>query len=231
SQRLAVYLKKRGARIFTSARVTRIENDTVYYLDKKGEECQSQSAAILVAAGRKAALDGLLAEGVELEINRGVVADELGRTSLDNVYVIGDARSGNIQLAHVAMAQGENVIDVIAGRKPSIDMKTVPSCLYSDPEAASVGLSEQQARDMGIEVRVRKALTGGNGKSVIEDAESGYVKLVMDESDVIIGGQMVCPHATELIGEIAVAVQKKLTLSQLREVIHPHPTVCEMIVQ
>ncbi|MBQ6653992.1 MAG: dihydrolipoyl dehydrogenase [Erysipelotrichaceae bacterium] len=231
AQRLAVYLKKKGARIETSVRVISIDDDVVCYLDKKGQECRSQSAAILIAAGRRANVEGLLAEGVQLEINRGITADENGRTSLDGVYVIGDAMAGNIQLAHVAMAQGENVIDTILGRPQSVDMKTVPSCLYSDPEAASVGLGEQQAKDMGIAVRVHKSLTGGNGKSVIEDAESGFVKLVTDENDVIIGAQLVCPHATELISEAALAVQKKMTVKELREVIHPHPSVSEMIAQ
>ncbi|MBO4538388.1 MAG: dihydrolipoyl dehydrogenase, partial [Erysipelotrichaceae bacterium] len=82
-----------------------------------------------------------------------------------------------------------------------------------------------------INVRVSKTLTGSNGKCVIEDAESGYVKLVMNEKDVIIGGQLVCPHATELIGEIALAVEKEMTARELSAVIHSHPTVNEMIGQ
>ena len=229
AQRLTMHLKKRGAAIVTSGRVTAIEDDTVRYLDKKGEACQVSSEAILVATGRKANLEGLLSEGVSLEINRGVLTDESGRTSLANVYAIGDAVSGNIQLAHVAMAQGENVIDIIQGRQPSIDLKVVPSCLYTEPEAASVGLYEQQAKDLGLNVHCRKALTGGNGKCVIENADSGYAKLVLDENEVILGAQLVCPHATEMIGELALAVQKKMTAGQLAEVIHPHPTINEMV--
>ena len=231
AQRLTAHLKKRGAVIVTGARVSAIEGDTVCYLDRKGQQCRCSSEAILVATGRKASVEGLLGEGVSLEVSRGIVADGNGRTSAPHIYAIGDAVSGNIQLAHVAMAQGENVIDIIQGRQPSVDMKTVPSCLYTDPEAASVGLYEQQAREQGISVRCSKSVTGGNGKCLIENAESGYVKLVMDENDVIIGGQMVCPHATEMIGEIALAVEKKLTAGQLAEVIHPHPTVNEMIAQ
>ncbi len=229
AQRLSMHLKKRGAVIVTGARVTAIEDDRVCYLDKKGEACSLSSEAILIATGRKANLDGLLAEGVSLEVNRGIVTDDAGKTALGSVYAIGDAVSGNIQLAHVAMAQGENVIDVISGRKPVIDTNVVPSCLYTEPEAASVGLFEQQARDMGLNVHCRKSLTGSNGKCVIENADSGYVKLVLDENEVILGAQLVCPHATEMIGELALAVEKKLTVAQLAEVIHPHPTINELI--
>ena len=229
AQRLNMFLKKRGAVIHTSARVTAINDDTVVFTDKKGQECQVSGQAILVATGRKSNLDGLLAEGVQLEINRGICADEDGRTSLPGVYVIGDARSGNIQLAHLAMAQGENVVDTIMGREKAIDEKVVPSCLYTQPEAASVGLYEQQAKEMGLNVHSRKSLTGANGKCCIEDSESGYVKLVLDENEVIIGAQLVCPHATEMIGELALAVKNGYTAGQLAEVIHPHPTIMEMI--
>jgi dihydrolipoamide dehydrogenase len=229
AQRLTMHLKKRGAVIVTGGRVTAIEDDRVCYLDKKGEPCCVISEAILVATGRKANLEGLLAPAVSLEVSRGIVADENGRTALKGIYAIGDAVSGNIQLAHVAMAQGENVVDIICGRQPAIDLKVVPSCLYTEPEAASVGLYEQQAKDLGLNVHCRKTLTGSNGKCVIENADSGYVKLVLDENEVILGAQLVCPHATEMIGELALAVQKKLTADQLAEVIHPHPTISEMI--
>ena len=229
AQRLNMFLKKRGAVIHTSARVTAINDDTVVFTDKKGQECQVSGQAILVATGRRSNLDGLLAEGVQLEINRGIFADEDGRTSLPGVYVIGDARSGNIQLAHLAMAQGENVVDTIMGREKAIDEKVVPSCLYTQPEAASVGLYEQQAKEMGLNIHSRKSLTGANGKCCIEDSASGYVKLVLDENEVIIGAQLVCPHATEMIGELALAVKNGYTADQLAEVIHPHPTIMEMI--
>ena len=91
-------------------------------------------------------------------------------------------------------------------------------------------MTETEAKEKGIEVITRKALTGANGKCMIEQAESGYVKLVIDKnSEQIIGAQLICPDATNMIGELAVAVQKKMTVSELKEVIHPHPTVVEMI--
>ena len=126
AQRLAMKLKKMGAVIEASCRVQSISgeavNMSVSYLDKKGNEKTACADAVLMAAGRRAALEGLFGEGVAPELNRGaLVADADGRTSIDGLYAIGDAVAGNIQLAHVAAAQGENVIDVICGGKGAVD--------------------------------------------------------------------------------------------------------------
>ncbi|MBR6958100.1 MAG: FAD-dependent oxidoreductase, partial [Erysipelotrichaceae bacterium] len=231
--RISMFLKKKGAVIVTKAAVRKIENDgelrKVTYADKNGNEVQVTGNDVLCAAGRRANVSGLF-ENVDVEINRGIVTDENYRTAISNIYAIGDCRRGNVQLAHVAMAQAVNVIDVICGREKSVDEGVIPSCIYTDPEMASVGLIETEAKEKGIEVIARKTLTGANGKCMIEQADSGYVKLVIDKnSEQIIGAQLICPDATNMIGELAVAVQKKMTVSELKEVIHPHPTVVEMI--
>ncbi|MBQ4253788.1 MAG: FAD-dependent oxidoreductase, partial [Erysipelotrichaceae bacterium] len=220
---------KKGAEVFCKVRIEKIEGNTVFYLDPKGNPAEVSADRILVAAGRRANIEGLFAESFSVEKARGIIGDECGRTSYGNIFVIGDAKDGNIQLAHVAEAQGLNAIDVIMGREPSIDVSVIPNCVYTSPEIASVGLSERQAREQGIEVTSRKVLTGSNGKSVIEEAESGYVKVVLDKDMRIIGAQMVCPHATELISEMTLLVQQRMTVSQLKQVVHPHPTVAEMI--
>ena len=112
-----------------------------------------------------------------------------------------------------------------------MDMRVVPNCVYTTPEVASVGLSEEQAKAEGIPVKCGKYLTGANGKCLIENTESGYVKLVAHkDTGVILGAQLVCPRATDLIGELAVAVQQALTANELSSVIHPHPTFIEMIL-
>ena len=231
--RINMFLKKKGAVIVTQAAVRKIENDgelkKVTYADKNGNEVQVTGNDVLCAAGRRANVSGLF-ENVDIEINRGIVTDDNYRTAVSNIYAIGDCRRGNVQLAHVAMAQAVNVIDVICGRKKSVDESVIPSCIYTDPEMASVGMTETEAKEKGIEVIARKTLTGANGKCMIEQADSGDVKLVIDKnSEQIIGAQMICPDATNMVGELAVAVQKKMTVSELKEVIHPHPTVVEMI--
>ena len=115
-------------------------------------------------------------------------------------------------------------------KKPGLDMSVVPSCVYTTPEIASVGLTEENAKANGIVVKSGKYLTGANGKCLIEGTESGYVKLVTDkENGRILGAQLVCPRATDMVGELTLAIQKGLTAADLSEVIHPHPTFSEML--
>ena len=236
AQRLAMKLKKLGAVIEASCKVQTISGEagsmSVTYLDKKGKEQVACAEAVLMAAGRRAAIEGLFGEGMVPEMSRGaLVADADGRTSIPGLYVIGDAMAGNIQLAHVAAAQGENVIDVIGGGRGTVDMKVVPSCVYTCPEIASVGLSQEQAKERGLSVVVKKLPTGSNGKSLIAGGDGGFVKLVAAEDGTLLGAQLVCDRATDLIGELAVAVRLGLKLEDIAATIHPHPTFVEMIGQ
>lgn len=235
AQRLTMNMKKQGVKVEAKASVQKIEGTpgamTVTYADKKGAEHTVSAQGVLAAAGRKANLDGLFGPDFSLELERGaIVGDVDGRTSVPHIYVIGDAKAKNIQLAHVASAQGENAVAMITGKQPPLDMSVVPSCVYTDPEIASVGLTEEGAKAAGIPVKTGKYLTGANGKCLIEGTESGYVKLVTDsENGRILGAQLVCPRATDMVGELTVAIQKGLTAAELATVIHPHPTFSEML--
>lgn len=227
--RLNMFFKKKGITAICSAAVKKISEDhSVTFTDKKGEEQVLQADEVLIATGRRADIASLAEDSLGLEINRGVVSDDNGKTNIDNIYVIGDARSGNIQLAHVAEAQGENIVDLILGKDPEIDMSVIPSGIYTEPEIASVGVGEDQLKEKGIEYQSKKFLTGANGKCLIENSESGFVKILIAD-DVIVGGSIITPHATELIGELAIAVQKKMSPEQFVKVVHPHPTISEMI--
>ena len=234
AQRLTMILKKQGVTVEAKAMVQKIEGTpgemTVTYTDKKGAEHQITAQGVLAAAGRIANLDGLFGPDFSVELDRGaVVGDEVGRTSMPHVYVIGDAKARNIQLAHVASAQGENAVAAILGKRLPLDMSVVPSCVYTTPEIASVGLTEEAAKAAGQKIKTGKYLTGANGKCLIEGTESGYVKLVTDEATGrLLGAQMVCPRATDMIGELALAIQQGLPATALAEVIHPHPTFSEM---
>ena len=235
AQRVAMHLKKRGVAVDASARVTAIEGEpgamVVRYTDRRGKERQAEAEGMLVACGRRANTEGLFAPGAAPELLRGaLVCDDAGRTSVEHIWAIGDVIAGNIQLAHVAEAQGRNVIASICGGELPVDMRVVPSCVYTSPEAASVGLTEDEAKAQGIAVRTGKALTGANGKCLVEESESGYVKLVAEaESGVILGAQLVCPRATDLVAELALAISLGCTAEQLARVIHPHPTVSELV--
>ncbi len=235
AQRLAMQLKKSGVAAHTSAMVQKIEQTDaglrVTWLDKKGAEQTAEAGRVLMATGRRAATEGLFAPGAEPETQRGAVcADEAGRTSVPGLWAIGDCKAGTIQLAHVASAQAENAVAAILGQEPPVDMATVPACVYTSPEVASVGLTEEAAKAAGIAVKGLKTPTGANGKSVISGGEGGYAKLVVAQEDGrVLGAQLVCPRATDLIAELALAVERGCTAEDLVRVIHPHPTVSEIV--
>ena len=235
AQRVAMHLKKRGVVVEASARVASIEGVpgamSVRYSDRRGNEKLAEAEGVLVACGRRANIEGLFAPDAEPELLRGALkCDDAGRTSVEHLWAIGDVVAGNIQLAHVAEAQARNVVAAICGDEPLVDMALVPSCVYTSPEAASVGLTEDEAKSRGVKVRVGKALTGANGKCLVEGSESGYAKLVADaDTGVILGAQLVCPRATDLVSELTLAISLGCTATQLSAVIHPHPTVSELV--
>ena len=235
AQRVTMHLKKRGVKVETSARVMGIEGEPgsmqVRYVDRRGNSGVAEGEGVLVACGRRANAEGLFSPDVQPELSRGaLVCDEAGRTSVERLWAIGDVVAGTVQLAHVAEAQARNVIASICGDEPPVETGIIPSCVYTSPEAASVGLTEDEAKARGIAVRTGKALTGANGKCLVEESESGYVKLVADaQTGVIVGAQLVCPRATDLVAELALAISLGCTAAQLARVIHPHPTVSEMV--
>lgn len=235
SQSLAMLLKKRGVAVNASSKVDRVEQTddglTVVYTNKKGEECRASAEGVLVSIGRRAFIGDLFAEGLEPKIERGaLVCNEKFETSIPGIYAVGDVVYGNIQLAHVASAQGINVVHALAGKPSPVDLRYVPSCIYTNPEIAAVGMTEEQAKAAGIAVKVGKTLTSANGKSLIERMDRGFIKLVFRaEDDVIIGAQLMCARATDMISALATAIVNGLNREQLLKVMMPHPTFCESI--
>ncbi|WP_276980631.1 dihydrolipoyl dehydrogenase [Johnsonella ignava] len=233
SQNLKLILKKRGIDIHTSVSVGKVERDggsLVCTYTEKEKEVKIASQYVLCAVGRIPNTEGLFGEGVSLEMERGrVVVDEHFKTSMDNVYAIGDLIKG-MQLAHLASAQGICLMEELAGHKRSIDLNIVPGCVYTDPEIGSVGITEADAKEKGIEVSIGKFMMSANGKSLISKEERGFVKVVADKnSKVILGAQMMCARATDMIGEFATAVANKLTVDQLLKGMRAHPTYNEAV--
>lgn len=235
SQSLNMVLKKRGVSIHTGAMVEKLEQDEnglVCHFTEKGKAQAVPARQVLVAIGRRPNTQGLFAEGFEVACERGrIVTDENFRTSVDSIYAIGDVTS-KIQLAHMASAQGVCAVHTIAGQKPPIDLRYVPGCIYTDPEIASVGITEDEAKQQGIPVKKGKFLMTGNGRSLIDEQERGFIKvLAHQETDVILGAQLMCSRATDIVAELATAIVNGLTCAQLAGVIRPHPTFCEGVTE
>lgn len=235
SQNLKMILKRRGIDIHTAASVQKVEKDgdvlKCTFLEKE-KPVEVTSQYILSAVGRVSNTEGLFAEGVSVEMERGkILVDEHFETSQKGVYAVGDVIKG-IQLAHVASAQGTYVAEKIAGKKPSIDLSIVPSCVYTDPEIASVGITEEEAKEQGIEIAVGKFMMSANGKALITKEERSFVKVIADASGKnILGAQMMCARATDMIGEFGTAIANQLTAEQLLKAMRAHPTYNEAVAE
>lgn len=235
SQNLKMILKKRGITIHTAAAVQRVETDGELFacvFTEKEKEIRTSAQYVLCAVGRCPNTDGLFGEGVRPEMERGrIVTDANFQSSVEGVYAIGDLIKGT-QLAHAASAQGSYVAERIAGRRPSIELQTVPGCVYTDPEIASAGLTEDEAKRRGLDVKVGKFIMSANGKSLITKEERGFIKVVVEsETEVIVGVQMMCARATDMIGEFITAIANQMTAGQLLKAMRPHPTYNEGIAE
>lgn len=235
SQNLTMILKKRGVAIHTGCSVERIfeaNGDLCCRFGGKNGVQELTAQSVLVSVGRKPNYKGLFTEGFNPEIGRGIIVDERFETSAKGVYAIGDVTEGSIQLAHAAAAQAQNVVAYMAGETPPVDLSVVPSCVYTSPEIASVGITAEQAKAKGIEVKTGKYAMSGNAKTIIEQQDRSFVKLVFDaQTEILLGAQMMCARASDLITELSSAIVNKLTLKQLSSVIRPHPTFAEAITE
>ncbi len=231
SQNLKMILKKRGVNIHTSASVQRVEQEGELYtcvFTEKEKEVKVSAGYVLCAIGRCPNTEGLFGEGAEPEMERGrVVVDEKFQSSIEGVYAIGDLVKG-LQLAHLASAQGMYVAEMLAGEEASVDLSAVPGCVYTDPEIASVGMTEDEAKEKGLEIKTGKFIMSANGKSLITKEERGFIKILAEkETDVIVGAQMMCARATDMIGELVTAIANRMTVRQLLRGMRAHPTYNE----
>jgi len=151
------------------------------------------------------------------------------QTNVSNIYAIGDA-IGGVMLAHAASSEGIVAVESIMGMKPNIDFNTIPYCVYTKPELAGVGLTEDQAREKGYDVKIGLFPMSINGKAMIEDEQQGLVKYITDNATgEILGLHISGPGATELIVEGALAVRLEATTEEITSTIHAHPTVAEAL--
>ncbi len=170
------------------------------------------------------------AHNLGITMDRGFIeTDPYGQTGAPGIYAIGDIVKG-IQLAHVASAQGITAAEKIAGHTPNLNLSIVPSCLYTSPEIASVGINEDDAKASEIPVKVGKYITSANGKSLISKEERGFIRIIAHaDTNEILGAQMMCARATDMIGEMSTAIANKLTPAQMLKGMRAHPTYNEAL--
>lgn len=242
---LEAQLRAKGIVIYCNAGVEEISKDDglscVIEDNKSGEKIRIKASQVIVAVGRKPCTEKLFGEDIALEYQDGRLAvDRDFMTSEPGIYAIGDVVA-RTQLAHVAAAQGTYVVEKIAGvphgimlevvpKGMYVSLPIVPNCIYTEPEIATVGISEQTANKLGLKVRCGVCSMDGNGKSIITREEGGFIRLIFEAySNTIVGAQMVCPRATDMIGEMATAIANGLTAQQLNKAMRAHPTYSEGI--
>jgi len=231
-------MKKRKIKIHTD---TKVLPETVKIVDghveldaQKGEKIIHLSAdKVLVSVGREAVIDQFGLENTEVKVENGVIqVNQFYQTSEPHIYAIGDV-IGNLQLAHVASHEGIIAVEHIAGKNPKpMDYLAVSKCTFTNPEVASVGLTEEEAKEKGYEVKTGKFQFRGIGKALIHGEVDGFIKLVADEKiGDLLGVHMIGPHVTDMISEAALAKVLDATPWEIAHTIHPHPTLSEAMME
>ena len=207
SQEMQRLLKKKGIKIVTGAKVLaetlRKENGVTISAEVKGTVQEYQAEKLLVSVGRKANIEGIGLENTEILVEKGFIAtNEYYQTKESHIYAIGDV-IGGLQLAHVASHEGITAVEHIADRNPSpLDYSQISTCIYSNPEAANVGLTEEEAIEKGYKVKIGKFSFRAIGKALVFGESDGFVKMIVDEeTDDLLGVHMIGPHVTDLISE------------------------------
>jgi dihydrolipoamide dehydrogenase len=230
SEYIKAALSSEGAAIHTGAQLTRAESapdGLTISFEEDGESWIAKAEALLVAAGRSPNTAGLGLEGIGVRMSHGAIdTDEFFRTNVPGLYAVGDC-NGRLMLAHAAMAQGETAAGHIMGAPSRIAHKVVPACVYTSPEIASVGLTEEQAKASGLDYTTGRFDMSGNAKAAIEGA-GGFVKIIADRAfGEVLGVHIVGPGATELIAEAALCINIEGTVEDIVNTIHAHPTASE----
>ena len=228
-------LKKQGISFHMNHKVEKIKKNktgaTVYTLDKGGNKKNFECEVVLISVGRKPNTKGLNLEkvGVDLDEKNRVKTDKNFRTSQSNIYAIGDVITGPM-LAHKAEDEGIAVAENIAGQSGHVNYDTIPGVIYTTPEVASIGKTEEQLKDLKIKYKIGKFSFMANSRAkAIDDAE-GFVKILADEkTDKVLGAHLIGPHAGELIAEIGVAMEFGASSEDIARTCHAHPTFSEAV--
>lgn len=239
SAELSKSLKKQGVAIQTSVKVTRVEDKEgkkeVFYAGEDGVEKSLFADVVLVATGRTPFTEGLGLESVGIELGspkgkRAIAVNNKLQTSVPGIYAIGDVIGSG--LAHTATAEGLVAAETICGHEATMSYKAIPSCIYTEPEVAAVGLTEAQAKEQGYEVKTGTFPFRNLAKAMAINQTEGFVKVVAEAKyGEILGVHIIGPHATDLIMEAVVSIQLENTVEELMKTVHSHPSLAEAMGQ
>ncbi|MDD3704825.1 MAG: dihydrolipoyl dehydrogenase [Clostridiaceae bacterium] len=226
-------LIEEGIKIYNDAKVLSIEKTEkglCANVMMSGKEFSVEGENILISIGRRANISELNLKAIGIECEKGcILVDDRMETSIKGIYAVGDCNGRNM-LAHVASRQGEIAAENLMGIDSKMDYKVIPSCVYTKPELASVGLTEEQAVQKGIDYKVGRFPLTANGKSIIMNDFKGLIKIIADKKyGEILGVHILGPRATELITEGALAISLEATVDEIVNTIHAHPTVGEAL--
>jgi len=231
-QYLDFELRNEGVEILTNSKVEKFNSGEDFVeitaATPEGEKI-IKADKVLLSIGRKSVVDNVGLENIGIEYDRTIKINKKFQTNIPNIYAIGDC-TGGAMLAHAASAQGIAAVENIIKNKSKMDFKTVPYCIYTKPEVASVGMTEEQVKEKGISYSVGKFPLMSNAKALILGETNGLVKFIVDNStDEILGMHMAGPKATELIVEGALVLRLEATIDEILTTIHAHPTVGEAL--
>ncbi|MGO2695695.1 dihydrolipoyl dehydrogenase [Bavariicoccus seileri] len=228
-------LKKKGVDIHTSAMAKEAKEtdkgvSVTYEVDGKAETIDADY--VLVTVGRRPNTDDMGLDTLHLDMtDRGLIkVDEQGRTSVPSIWAIGDVVPG-LALAHKASYEAKIAAEAISGKKVAVDYRAMPAVCFTDPELASVGLTEKEAKDKGLDVKVSKFPLAGNGRALSLNQTEGFVRLVTTKEDnTIVGAQFAGVNASDVIAELGLAVESGMNAEDLALTIHAHPSLAETVM-
>ena len=228
-------LKKQGINFHMQHKVEKIkknnDNAIVSTLTKNGTKKDFECDVVLISVGRKPNTEGLNLQkiGVELDEKKRVKTDKNFKTNQNNIYAIGDVISGPM-LAHKAEDEGIAVAENIAGQSGHVNYDTIPGVIYTSPEVASIGKTEEQLKELKINYKIGKFSFMANSRAKAIDDTEGFVKILADEkTDKVLGAHLIGPHAGELIAEIGIAMEFGASSEDIARTCHAHPTFSEAV--
>lgn len=222
--------EKKGIDFHLKCKVTAVEGNTVIYENSDGQVSRISGDKILVSIGRRANISGFGLENLGIDTGRGIRVDGNMRTNIPNVYAAGDV-TGFSMLAHTASREGEVAVNNILGKTDFMNYDAIPGIVYTNPEVAGVGITEEEANEKGIDYSVFKLPMAYSGRFVAEnDGGAGLCKMIVGRKNrEVLGVHMLGTPCSEIIHSACIAIERKMTVEQLKEVVFPHPTVSEII--